>query len=547
VAGAFVLTDPPLFNPATWSDPAFYTGFWLNFHQLYHAFSSTYYASRLPWIIPGYALNAVLSPQLAHYVLHGTFFLAGGLAAYGLLRAHFGRNAALIGYVWLIGSQMTFGAQHWDYWDGALITFLLAGLYLGVPASDRPLPAWRAAAAGFFTAAAVVTNLYAIVLAVGVPILYAATRAERPLARFARRVARDTVSFLAGVAVLVGGCAAFAVLEGGPAWFLGPEIHAARAIDPALFRVPLGTWLPQSPRVLAPVFLALALLAALLKRRKDRVFRAALGSAVYLTAVAVFLVAWELSGGDLLESIYYFSPTLPAMTLCVGAIAACLGSGSWSPRRAAAIVGACAAAVLAPLLWIYLDDVVSRVGRAAYVPAAAAMEVALAAIVAGRALAPGRGAAAAAIAALVLACGASAYALDASSDVFGLGASTPSTREVASLGAQTVAYVRHTAGTSAVPMFWYDQKAFGGDYVGIQALYLYKWTEIGLDLPRFGALETAQLERGPSSVVLLCVRRACSDAAAVLRRHGFDARLAGARDLVAGSVHVWVEVYDRVQ
>jgi hypothetical protein len=547
VACAYIVTSPSLFNPPTASDPWFYTGFWINFHQLYHAFVGTYYASRLPWIIPGYAANALLAPRTAHFVIHGLFFAVGAAAAYGLLRAHFGRNAALIGYVWLVGNQMTFDAHHWDYWDGALITFLFAALYLGVPARGRPLPGWRLAASGFFAAAAVTTNVYAITLVGGIPILYAATRADRPLQRFLARFARDSAFFLAGVAILVVACGAFARLNGGPAWFVGPQIHAARAINPAPYRIPFHVWAPTSPRVLVPIFLVLALLAALLGRRSRlAAFRAAAGSCLYLASVAVFLAAWEWGGGDLLETIYYFSPALPAMTLCVGALAALAGAADWSPGKAAVIVGACTAAVLAPLLFIYTDDLFSRVGRVVYFPAGMLMLAALAAVLLGRTGWRLRVAGIAAAGGLVLAAGASAYAIDGSLDVFENGASTPTTSEAFDIGTRMVPFLRSVEWRQGVPAFWLDQQAAGGDYIGIQALYLNAVTAIGFDMPRFGSHESQSLPAlDPTDVVLLCERPGCAGAPSVLAAHGFRARRIAIRRFASGGLHVWVEVYER--
>ncbi len=294
VAAAFVWTDPPLYNPAGSIDPWFYTGFWLNFHQLYDAFSQTYYASRLPWIIVGYAANQILSPRTAHLVLHGSFFVVGAVAAYGLLRAHFGRNAALIGYVWLIGGQMYFDAQHWDYWDGALITFVFVGLFLGLPATGKPLPVWRLAASGFFLAAAVATNVFAVVLVIGLPILYVTTR-MRPRGMFLRRLGIDSAAFLSGAVALLVACGTFAWLNRGPVWFLGPQIHEARVINPALFSVPFDTWAPQSPRVLVPLFLlAILVVVAAGSKRRTPEFGSIVGSGLYLLAVSAFLAAREL-------------------------------------------------------------------------------------------------------------------------------------------------------------------------------------------------------------------------------------------------------------
>src|SRR5262245_48976680 len=81
VCGTFWWTSAPLFNPGTSIDPWLYTALFVNFDFTYSHFVLTYYATRLPWIIPGYLLNLIFSPVTAYYILHIAFFFGGGLFA----------------------------------------------------------------------------------------------------------------------------------------------------------------------------------------------------------------------------------------------------------------------------------------------------------------------------------------------------------------------------------------------------------------------------------------------------------------------------------
>ncbi len=87
--------------------------------------SATYYISRVPWIVPGYLLNAIFDARAAFLVLHTLFFLGGGVLFYVLCRRWLGVAAAGLGYVALIGSQMYFNAHRWDYQEGAVLTYMI--------------------------------------------------------------------------------------------------------------------------------------------------------------------------------------------------------------------------------------------------------------------------------------------------------------------------------------------------------------------------------------------------------------------------------------
>jgi hypothetical protein len=64
------VTDAPLYNPVGFVDPWLYTSLFVNFDWAYSVFFDTYYAARLPWVIPGYVLNSLLPSKAAYFLLH---------------------------------------------------------------------------------------------------------------------------------------------------------------------------------------------------------------------------------------------------------------------------------------------------------------------------------------------------------------------------------------------------------------------------------------------------------------------------------------------
>src|SRR5450755_2517349 len=78
------LVDAPLYNPSGSIDPWLYTALFTNFGFTYHHFADTYYASRLPWVVPNLLVHDVFPWRVAYFVVHGAFFLGGGVALFVL-------------------------------------------------------------------------------------------------------------------------------------------------------------------------------------------------------------------------------------------------------------------------------------------------------------------------------------------------------------------------------------------------------------------------------------------------------------------------------
>ena len=111
-------TQAPLYNPSGTIDPWLYTALFVNFDQFYDHFGTSYYASRLPWIVPGRIVHSVLPVDAAYWVLHGLMYAGGVAALFFLVRRHVGLAAGVVGAASLALSPLYWNAQYWDYIDG---------------------------------------------------------------------------------------------------------------------------------------------------------------------------------------------------------------------------------------------------------------------------------------------------------------------------------------------------------------------------------------------------------------------------------------------
>ncbi len=123
------LLDTQIYTEPSTVDPWLYTALMTNFDTIYGWFTATYYASRLPVILPGLFLNSFLTPQQAYVILHLVMFFTGGAFLYLLVRWLFGVRIALFVYPAVLTNAAYVDAHTWDYVDGFVITYLAAGLY----------------------------------------------------------------------------------------------------------------------------------------------------------------------------------------------------------------------------------------------------------------------------------------------------------------------------------------------------------------------------------------------------------------------------------
>jgi hypothetical protein len=547
-AGVYVWTKAPLYNPFGTVDPWLYTALWTNFDQIYDAFPRTYYISRLPWILPGYALNAIFDARTAALVLHTTYFLGGGVLFYVLCRRWLGLVAAAMGYVALIGSQMYFDAHRWDYQEGGVLTYMIgAYAFLIVRTRSPLLRAASLAVGGFFAAAMVTTRIIDGAHLVGLPLLYVAVSADSSWATRLRQFSRDVAAFGAGAIALLVTCGLFAKAHGEEFLFFMPQVRVVRSTSGGYNHIPAHVWLPLSPYFWVPLFVMLfAAVVLVVGPKGDRIARRFLGAAIlWLTVEYVSFAAWQFLGsGWLFNLTYYFSSFLVPTILCLTAAAAVLIGAPAVSRRSILIGVASTVAVLGPVVWIYRSDsalhAATGYGDDSYV----AMFVVMGAAILLAALAQVPRLRALAAATVVTAFFAVAYGVDASSTVLSYGASDPRTGGLYQVGQKLIGYLRANGYAKTLPRIWYDGTDVASGIGSIQSLYYYALTYADVSMPVITDPFRYRLSVWrPNRIVLLCADARCKGAGRALRRAGYEPRLQSLALLASDDVRVWVRIY----
>jgi hypothetical protein len=521
-----------------------------NFDTIYGWFSTTYYASRLPAIIPGLFLNSFLTPQQAYVVLHLAMFLAGGAFLYLLVRWLFHVRIALFVYPAVLLNAAYVDAHTWDYVDGFVITYLAAGMYFLV-SSIGGRSRLRPVLAGFFLAAAVASNLFAILLVAGavVAYLYGRQRVERRFAIASLGV--DAALFLGGAGVLLAACGAFAREHGGRTLFFMPSIEAARSIDTATYKLPSYDWVWGEPRLLIPpLVVAAAVLAWPYRRRSSH---DAVGLALTTVAIGLFavLVYSELArSGTFLQLQYYFDMLYPFLFVALAAAIFALSGPSKRerPLPPAAIAGLGLVVGAIPLIAVYVFERAHLWGRrGAIVTVVLLLLVLLAAAGLRVARTRQRALALAPFAAALLVVGVN-FASAASTTTHGQfetsGSSLADADDVFAMGVQLMDFMQRSGlEGSPPPAFWFDESADPA-LTGLQSLYYYSYTFLSREMPEIDdGFRTLVESRGPRQIVLLCTEPTCGGGARAMRRAGYRIEPLAATKLSSGSKSIWVRAY----
>jgi hypothetical protein len=533
-------TRAPLYNPSGTIDPWLYTALFVNFDQFYDHFGTTYYASRLPWIVPGRLAHSTLSAEAAYWVLHGFTFAGGVAAAFFLVRRFLGLAPAVVGAATLALSPLYWNAQYWDYVDGVVSTYLLAGLCFGLPVAKGRVRAASLLAAGVFFAAAVTTNLFVGLIALIYPIAYVFVQPAAGLRGRVTMALADLAAFAVGAAALVVAFGAHAKVNGGPFIFFEAQINVVRAGE--FVKQPGYEWLRTEPRLLVPLFLLTVSVPLLVIGRRLPRFRFAAGCVAGLAFTTAAIYGWEfLAGGNVLELTYYFSYFAIPIALTMACVAALAGALVAAQRvTASALAAAATVAAVVALVLIFRDERVEWTGRAGArisIWIIAVAVVVLAGLIAVRRTSAGAPAALAAVAAIAFA---SHFALNSSNGIFTFSYSAPNNGSLYQAAMDEVAFIkRWTTPDEPLPLFWYKAEN-RPDLIAIQSMYFWGFTQLDLALPEVTNTVRQRLDwYKPPTIVMLCETRDCGGAAAGLRRAGYPYAEASGTYIYRGEVRLW--------
>jgi hypothetical protein len=543
---AYALADAPIFNPAISVDPWLYTAAFDNLGYVYQHFGSTYYVSRLPWIIPGHIAYSIFPPPWGYYVLNFSYFLGGAVLLALLVRRYAGDAASVVAFALLVSSPIYWNAHYWDYVDGPELTYLFASMYfLLLRPQRRRLRLVCTAIGGFFAAAAVTTQLYAALFVAAFGLVVAIVEFRRPI-KLGRGLVESIAAFVAGAVVLDVVCGSFSKAHGGEALFFMPQVRYLRVADPASYRNPHYDWSNQ-PRILVPLFLLLVLAAVVRRRPETRaMLRVAVGLGLFLLITYAVLAAWEfLDSGTPFELPDRFVQLEAPMAPVVGVIVGYLLS-RLVPRARYAVVVAGVLASIAPLLVVYgWGGARATVGGTGLRVGIALMGAAVVAAVLARfarRLVP-----ALTLAAVVLLCFGANWSLAASHETetwFHGPGQKPAVqnRSTYNLGLKLIDFLRTNGYQSRAAFFWYDLGA--ASYLeGIQSLYYFSYSYVGISMPKIDADFRFRMKLYmPKELVLLCTDPRCGGAQSTLRAAGLRFSPVATQFLSSGRERMWVRV-----
>jgi hypothetical protein len=542
------LVQTPIYNEPWMIDPWLYTALMANFDFVYDHFGTTYYASRLPAILPGYFLNGFLTPEQAYVVLHLVFFLVGGLFLYLLMRMLFGVRVAVLLYPAILTNAIYVDAHTWDYVDGFVITYLAGGLYFLASCIGRRSRV-RPALAGFFFAAAVATNLFAVLVVLAGIAAYLYVRGTTDRRAPLERIAAEGSWVLTGAGVLLVACGLFARQHGGQFLFFMPSIDALHVIDATVWKAQDYGWIGHEPRLFVPGFLVAVVALTWRRGHLGQGERLGLSCTVAGAGIVLGLAFWEFLGsGTVLQHVFYFDQLLPLFFVML--TAAVFGLLGWVSSDAVASLGVLAAIGLivgaAPFV------VTFGIGQTEPWGAGAAITVALMALTLLLALVVRLGfrsrlAPAVSFVAAMLAIASVGYAsAENLSTQLKMAKQGPqgSAGDVLSIGVQLMDFMeRNGLEEDTLPAFWYDQSR-DSSLRGLQSLYYYGYTLVSEKMPLPEPELRSRLESMRARhVVLLCSDPTCGGGGEALHHAGYKPMLVAAARLESGSKAVWVEAY----
>jgi len=336
-----------LFSQAGYLDSWIYNSFFRHPSELTSLFPGTYYGSRLGWILPGSLAYHILPALTANFLLHSCVLYTATFSLYVLMRELFGRRTALISASYFALYPFTWIAMGTDYVDGAAIAYYLlcAALTVRYCRTSKVLNLFLA---GCAFALMIYTQLFCIVLASSILILYLACLPRITLPSAVSAAMRFAAIYLAALAIVTVALGLFSRYLGGQFWFYVPSLKIGNtiALQPSPWRLRDYAWLRQAFWLPLPAIAFISSASALLRRavgRRTRPIALALAANVVLTSA--LMLYFQLKSAPVLQIYYYASYLIPVVfpwicALCFADLET--ASKGWWGAVAASV--ACAAA-----------------------------------------------------------------------------------------------------------------------------------------------------------------------------------------------------------
>ncbi|MEO8593441.1 MAG: hypothetical protein ABI759_08965 [Candidatus Solibacter sp.] len=317
--------DDPLYTPLWQTDPWFYLGYFrdlVNFKR--DLFPGFYYGSRLPWVLPGYAMHHLFSPLLANAIMHLGVHSVCVLSLFFTLRRIAGIRSAYLAAMIFGLHPWLWAATGWDHVNGAAVAYYLLAMALLTRAADKPAPPWTLLAAGMAVAGSIWTHLYlaafAPFLALHYFVLVWTWQREplrRALARFCLWTGSGFALFTAPLCIING------LWVDGNFWFWTPSLRTAQAVTTKYIWTESlwyqGQLVSYLWIVTAASIVALALLPTAWKQVRESRKTAGLLFAVELLGPTTLMVLLQFRGITLLGHYYYACYLFPAVFLVLAA------------------------------------------------------------------------------------------------------------------------------------------------------------------------------------------------------------------------------------
>ncbi len=241
-----------LFPPFELVDSWIYSAYMWDPRSQVAEFGSTYYGSRLSWILPGAVLHSVLPPVCAHLcfklLFSAAFAVSCGFTAY---RAS-GMAGGILGVAFGTLAPQVIAALHADYIDSPVFVYGALALACIAGARDsRHWPVWVFVAGVFYSCMAV-ANLSALSnVGLGIAAFHLCW-----LPFTLRRLAVSALIYLGAAIVVLGIFGWIHTLLGGPFHFLKPQVDMVlffKAAKETQWSPKDWTWAAGSTWLIIPV------------------------------------------------------------------------------------------------------------------------------------------------------------------------------------------------------------------------------------------------------------------------------------------------------